>query len=269
MQRQVWKSGREVGSLPNDLAARAVDVDDPAATDFERDCQLYPHGPWRMGLRRALGRFLSDYDANGILGTHDMHLLGTEAWDQVFGRAGWRPHPGSCLLDLGAGDGQVTAPLAALFGDVVTTELSPPMARRLRRRGWRCYQVDLAHRDLPERGPFDAVALLNVLDRTDRPLTLLARARNLVRADGCVIVAAPFPLSPHVHVGRMTVDPDEPLSQGHASWELGVAAFVRDAIEPIDLEVRALARVPYLSRGPQNEPVIALDDAVLICKPVD
>lgn len=253
--------------MPPRLAARLVPVDDPEGEAFARACQRRPHGALRMGLRRLLGRFVSDYDANGLLGTHDMHLLGTEAWQVLLTRAGWRVPAGARLLDVGAGDGQVTEPLSALFDEVEVTELSRPMLRRLRRRGWRCHCIDLTHRNLPVEERFHAVALLNVLDRTDRPLTLLARARNLVRDDGCVLVAAPFPLSPHVHVGPDTVDPDEPLPQRGDSWEHGVAVFVRDALEPAGLEVRALARVPYLSRGPRSHPLVTLDDAVLVCAP--
>jgi SAM-dependent methyltransferase len=256
-----------VEQLPAALQARWVTVPDPAAEDFRRSCEESPHGAMTLWLRRTLGHFVSDYDANGILGTHDMHLLGTGAWQTLLERAGWSPAHGARLLDLGAGDGQVTAPLAALFEDVVTTELSAPMLRRLRARGYRCHGVDLAHQDLPESGPFDCVALLNVLDRTDRPLTLLARARNLVAEDGCVIVAAPMPLAPHVHVGPHTVDPDEPLPHEARSWEAAVAALVRCAIEPAGLAVSALARVPYLCRGSHRTPVEELDDAVLVCVP--
>ncbi|MFW6050385.1 MAG: methyltransferase [Myxococcota bacterium] len=254
--------------LPPTLAGRRVDLSDPEAEAFRADCMRHPHGRVRQGLRRMLGRFVSDFDANALLGMHDMHLLGTDAWRRLLAHAGWEPPEGGRLLDVGAGDGRVTAPLAALFADVVATETSAAMARRLRRRGWRCHHMDLAEADLPEPGPFDAVALLNVLDRTDRPLTLLARARNLVKASGRLLLAVPFPLRPHVHVGAATVDPDEPLPQRDGSWEAGVGAFVRGVLEPAGLEVRALARVPYLSRGVHGRPVVALDDAVMACSPL-
>jgi SAM-dependent methyltransferase len=253
--------------LPSTLEARQVRLQDADAEAFRASCLVRPHNPFTLWLRRALVQFVSDYDANGILGTHDMHLLGTDAWRVLLERAGWSPPQGARLLDVGAGDGQVTAHLGALFDEVITTEVSAPMVRRLRERGYRCHHVDLAHDNLPEGGPFDAVALLNVLDRTDRPLTLLARARNLVTTQGCVLLASPFPLSPHVHVGPRTVDPDEPLPREDASWEAGVAAFVRDALEPAGLEVRALARVPYLCRGGPRRPVLELDDAVMVCAP--
>lgn len=253
--------------LPPRLEARRVQLDDADAEAFRQACLARPHGAMTMFLRRAALRFVSDYDANGLLGMHEMHLLGTDAWRRLLGAAGWEPPAEGRLLDVGAGNGRVTAPLAALFDDVVTTEVSLPMVRRLRKRGYRCYAVDLAHRDLPEHGPFDAVALLNVLDRTDRPLTLLARARNLVADHGCVLIAAPFPLTPHVHRGARTVAPDEPLPHEDRSWEASVAAFVRDTMEPAGLEVRALARVPYLCRGDRSRPVLELDDGVLVCVP--
>ena len=43
---------------------------------------------------------------------------------------------GGTLLDVGAGSGEVTKELGRLFNDVLVTEASAPMARRLARRGY-------------------------------------------------------------------------------------------------------------------------------------
>jgi hypothetical protein len=53
-------------------------------------------GWWMSRWRGALGRLLSDFDANALLGAYPMHLLGTEQWRVLCGgRVGGR------LLDVG------------------------------------------------------------------------------------------------------------------------------------------------------------------------
>ncbi len=231
----------------------AADADTRAWID---DCFARPHGPLAFAARALARKVLSDYDANALVGIHDMRVLGTAQWRRLLGMA----RVGGRLLDVGAGDGHVTATLAPLFDEVVATELSGPMARRLRRRGWSCHEVDVATEDLPG-APFDAVAALNVLDRTARPITLVERLRTLVVPGGVVLLAVPFPLRPHVHVGPATVDPEEllPVAEG---WEAQANALVGDVFEPCGLRLRALARAPYLCRGGAARPVTFLDDAV-------
>lgn len=50
---------------------------------------------------------------------------------------------------------------------------------------------------------FDAIALLNVLDRCDHPLTLLQQLRALLRDDrSTIVLATPLPFLPSVEDGR-------------------------------------------------------------------
>lgn len=237
-----------------------LDADDDTRAWID-DCFARPHGPLALAARALAGKVMSDYDANGLVGTHDMRVLGTEQWRRLLGRE----RLGGRLLDVGAGDGHVTAALAPLFDEVVTTELSHPMARRLRRRGWTCHEVDLATADVPG-APYDAVAALNVLDRTATPITLVERVRQVVGAAGLVLIAVPLPLRPHVHVGPVTVDPEEllPVVEG---WEAQASALADYVFEPCGLRVRALSRAPYLCRGGPDRPVVALDDAIFVLEP--
>ena len=51
----------------------------------------------------ALARqVMGDYDANGMLGAHDMRVLGTDQWRRLLG-----DRSELTLLDVGAGEGQV------------------------------------------------------------------------------------------------------------------------------------------------------------------
>ncbi|MEM1413489.1 MAG: methyltransferase, partial [Myxococcota bacterium] len=225
-------------------------------------------------LRAMARKVMSDYDANGVAGTHDMRVLGAAQWRELLAQAGVTSPPRR-LLDVGAGEGNVTATLTELLGperepgDVVTTELSGPMARRLRKRGWRCHEVDLATAELPgDEAPFDLVGLLNVIDRTSRPLTLLERLRPLTR--GVLLLAVPLPVRPHVHMGPVTMAPEERLPSplgGRESFEAGASALAELAFRPTGWHVAAFARAPYLCRGGASQPVIALDDAVFVLRP--
>ena len=249
----------QTSSLPEALAATFVELDADADTQaFVADLERHPTSALRAWARRVAASWMSDYDANALLDTHDMRVLGTAQWRTLLGeRAGGR------LLDLGAGDGRVTDTLAPIFDEVVTNELSTGMARRLRKRGYRCWLGDLAEEPAPESlGRFRAIAMLNLLDRCRRPRTLLERARDLLEADGVLIVAVPLPLSPHVHVGAETVDPEELLPIARGSFEHGARRLVEDVFLPSGLELEAWSRAPYLCRGVRHRPVLILDDAI-------
>jgi SAM-dependent methyltransferase len=223
-----------------------------------------PHGRLATIVRRAVGTLLSDYDANALLDFYAMHLLSTAQWRALLG-----PHARGRLLDVGAGSGDVTATLAPLFDAVTTTEVSRGMARRLRARGYACHTLDLAESPLsPEAGTqFDVVALLHVLDRAPRPLTLLERACALVATGGRLLVAVPLPISAHVHVAGGTVDAEELLPTDDVTdWESAVAALVARVLAPLELRVERLTRVPYLSRGDADTRSHVLDDAVLVLR---
>lgn len=215
------------------------------------------HGPIRELARRALRRFVSDFDADGLLGTHPMALFGERSWEALIGERGGR------LLDVGAGSGDVTVHARALFDAIVTTETSGPMARRLRRRGFVCHRVDLSRVPLPDPEPFDVVSLLDVIDRCDRPRSLLRAAARCVAPSGRLVIAVPLPIAPHVDVGPRTIDPDEPLTGRGERWEEALVDLIEGTLEPSGLVPARIARAPYLSLGARS--VHILDDAVVVC----
>lgn len=244
--------------LPAPLRARFAPLaPDPVVEAFARGEGRAPHGPVREALHATLRRVVSDFDADGWLGTHPMALFGPRSWEDLLGGGGR-------LLDVGAGAGDVTVHARALFDEVVTTETSRAMARRLRRRGLTCHRVDLATAPLPDPRPFDAVSLLNVLDRCARPRSLLRAALGRLAPGGRVLVTVPLPARPHVDVGGATVDPDEPLGGRGATFEEALADLVEATLAPAGLEVTRLARAPYLSRGSTTARLHVLDAAVVV-----
>jgi SAM-dependent methyltransferase len=220
-----------------------------------------PHGRVITATRSLLASFVSDYDANALLGAYPMHVLSTAQWETLLGG-----RPGGRLLDIGAGNGEVTAAAAPCFDEVATTETSAGMARRLRARGFASHEVDLSTAAPAGLGRFDVVSLLNVLDRCARPLSLLDRARTLLAPMGRLVVAVPLPLECHVHVAGHTVDPEELLPPAVGAWEDAVSLLVERVFVAAGMDVLALTRVPYLCRGDTRAPLYVLDDAVIVAR---
>ncbi len=222
------------------------------------------HSALVTGVHRGLRRFMSDFDVNGLLGTYSMHLLSTAQWRLLLGG-----DIGGTLLDVGAGDGNVTACLAPLFDGVTVTETSGPMIRRLRKRGYRAHHLDVSHAEVPG-APYDAVALLNVLDRCSAPLSLLESVRLSLRKRGLLIIALALPYRPFFFAGSRTPSPMRPLPlNAEEDWETSVNVLVSEVLAPLDFEVMALARAPYLSQGDSQQELYQLDDVIVIAQRTD
>ncbi|MBO6934594.1 MAG: methyltransferase domain-containing protein [Deltaproteobacteria bacterium] len=246
------------------LRERFVEVPpDDATRQWIDDAIDRPNKALALAARAVARTMLSDYDANALAGTHDMRVVGTGQLERLL--AATKLSKGGRLLDVGAGDGHVTAELAPLFDAVETTELSKGMAKRLREKGYLCHEKDLVHDRLIDVAPFDAIALLNVIDRTSHPISLLENLRDLMAPGAWLLIATPLPLAPHVHVGPATVDPEEMLPIDRRSWEHAASTLESDLLRPLGYDVRSLSRVPYLCRGGKRQPVVQLDDALFLC----
>jgi SAM-dependent methyltransferase len=243
-----------------DLGARFVELDvDEGARRAVRQTAAARHGRLRSLMHRALRPVMSDFDINGLLRTHRMHLLTTRQWQQLIGE-----HRHESLLDVGAGSGDVTAALAPLFGQVVTTETSRMMVRRLRERGFPCQRIDIVTQP-PEGGPFDVVTCLNVIDRCASPRSLIERARDSMVAGGCLELAVVLPYEPFFYDGGRTLDPVEHLDLDAPTWE-GGAQQLTMALGALGLEVESLCRAPYLSSGGPGRALWANDNVIVVAR---
>ena len=167
-----------------------------------------PHSRCWSWARTALGWFVTDTTALGLLGAYQMHVLSTEQCRSLLApRAGLAtgaintasdraPLFGS-LLDVGAGEGRVTSCLAPLFRQVCATDVCGPMVWRLRRRGFDAHKTETPSSLAPAK--FDVVALLNVLDRCDKPIAMLNECRDRMQADtGRLLLSIVIPYYPYV-----------------------------------------------------------------------
>lgn len=247
---------------------------DQETADYIGSAEGARHGLFMTWAHRMMRGFLSDFDINGYLGTYPMHVLSTEQWRAVL------PITGGRLLDVGAGRGDATAKLAALFDETVVTETSHAMAQRLRKQGYQCIEGDIAaydgqaahegavshgvHQDI--EGSFDAVSLLNVLDRCDSPLSLLGVARRALKVGGLLVVALVLPYGPFVYDAGATRRPRERLPIQSHDFEVAATEFITTAILPLGFTVVTLSRAPYLSGGDAHQPLYELDDLIVVCR---
>jgi len=226
----------------------------------------------------VLERCFSKTDVNGFLGRGSMHVISTAQAKILLGGLS-----NGSLLDIGAGDGNVTQNLAPLFRRVVTTEVSVPMCKRLRDRGWECINTELPTAASLKHEKFDYVSLCNVLDRCDRPRTLLQQIRQqMLVKGGRLLLAVVLPFCPFVERGAKKVSPKELLplrgglcpcslpplaSRRYPRFETCVSHMIRDVFIPAGYDVESVSRVPYLSKGGRyNNPFYVLQDAVFVLK---
>ena len=253
----------DVAALSPRYRAAFVRLSRDAGTEaFLAEAEVGRHAWARTKLHRMLRFFVSDFDANGMLGMYTLHVASTEQWRTLLG-----PERIERVLDVGAGSGGVTRRLLPLAEQVITTELSAAMARSLRRGGLECHQLDITEQDLPEpRSRFDLVCCLNVLDRTARPRRFLRRAVQLLEPGGRLLIALVLPYRPFYYSGAETPEPLERLACGEPEWEAAVNTLLERELEPLGLTLERLARVPYLSFGDTDRSLYELDDAILVLR---
>jgi SAM-dependent methyltransferase len=176
------------------------------------------------------------------------------------------------LLDIGAGDGNVTGKMAHFMDHVTTTEVSGPMVKNLNNKGFNCIQTfDLNHEKLISGGPYKVISLLNVLDRADKPLTMLRQIRSLLDPQyGVLLLAVVLPFSAFVEVGTQKLPPSEilPMRGGlcaeGASFEDAANVLLKNVLIPNGFKLRTFSRVPYLCRGDLQQPYYVLCDGIFV-----
>lgn len=228
-------------------------VPDAAGYGFAQRCEARRHGYVRGALHSFLRHFMSDFDVNGLLNMYPLHLLSVEQWTRLLSVG-----EGATLLDVGAGNGDLTAQLAPLFGRVDATEAASAMRRRLRKRGFSVI-------DLPGQGRYDAVSCLHVLDRTAQPISLLRTLSRLVAPGGQLVVSVPLPLEPFYYEGPYVREPLESLGVTGKTWELATSQLVAVLDELlVGFKLRHLSKAPYLSGGDRSRAMYALEAAILV-----
>lgn len=235
---------------------------DAVTFDFLERQWLADHSRLRWMAHGVLRGCCSHFTTNALLRTYRLHLLSSGQWEALLGPR----HPGR-LLDVGAGMGDVTRQLARSFGSVLAVETSNALVRRLREHDLPAVRADLTEDPVPG-APYDAVSLLNVLDRCARPLTLLANVTAALAPEGRLIASMPLPYTPLWFAGPRAAVPKERLPLGKGSWEQQAGLLVERVLEPAGLALEVLSRAPYLSEGDRHEAFYELDAVVVVARRV-
>ncbi|CAF0857850.1 unnamed protein product, partial [Brachionus calyciflorus] len=186
------------------------------------------------------------------------------------------------LLDLGAGDGAVTSKMAPFFENVYTTEMSATMRWRLRQKGFKVVDVNEWDKipldtsmgsdpdsEANQNVKFDAISVLNLLDRCDKPLTILQNIKNSLVKNGLLIVAIVLPFKPFVEYNNdnqqkeslfnFTVINQQPVQTGQFCHKNECKKFnrvnaqinylIESVFAPIGFDLVKFTRLPYLCEG--------------------
>lgn len=259
-----------------DLASKFVQFACDEETDQFID-MCYQKSDWFMThlyhsiARSVLGFFMTSTSINGLLGRGSMFVFSRDQFIKLyFGDLSSKSDDqltsirDKCLLDIGAGDGKVTNVMAEYFDKVYATEISPVMRKILSKKGYKVLNVDTWH---TENITYDLISCLNILDRCDRPLTLLDQLVDKLKPGGHILIALVFPISQYVETSDSgDHKPRESLSVTGTTLEEQVASFYKEVLQTRSLEIVRWSRLPYLCEGDIDLSYYWLDDVVMLLK---
>ena len=171
------------------------------------------------------------------------------------------------LLDLGAGDGNVTDKLSTFFDQTHCTEISPVMRKILARKRFKL----LDHLNWFENFDlkYDLIACLNLLDRCDQPITLLNQIKSRLKPNGLILIASVLPFNQFVENSPNGNNrPSECIDINGANFEEQLMSLNEKLFEPNGLEVVKWSRVPYLCEGDIDHTFYRLSDSIFLLKVV-
>lgn len=219
--------------------------------------------------RTILTLFMTSTSANGLLGRGSMFVFSDKQFVSLMGgeeSLAKTANSRKTLLDLGAGDGNVTQIMANYYKSTFVTEISPVMRKILAKRGYEVLEVETwTQTNLT----FDLIACLNLLDRCDRPLTILKEIRSkLTPGSGRLLLALVLPFSQYVEVNGKQSDhkPAEQLPIDGDNFEDQLVSFDADVLRPNGLEILSWTRLPYLSEGDLDLTFYWLYDVVMVIR---
>lgn len=119
---------------------------------------------------------------------------------------------------------------------------------------------------------YDLVSMLNVLDRADKPISMLKALKSCIKKDGRILLAVVLPFCPFVESGTKQLEPTEKLNMEGglcvegASFERSVALLNKQLFLPLDLEIEKWSKLPYISEGDQKKEFYVLEDAIFLLR---
>ncbi|KAM5152041.1 protein-L-histidine N-pros-methyltransferase [Mantella aurantiaca] len=214
-------------------------------------------------MSSVFSMFMSRTSINGLLGRGSMFVFSPEQFQRLLKISpDWKSQR---LLDLGAGDGEVTKVMSPHFEEIYVTEMSQTMIWQLQKKKYRVLNIDEWQRTGFQ---YDVISCLNLLDRCHQPVSLLKEMRSVLEPTrGRVILALVLPFHPYVENGGKWEKPSEVMQVNGTMWEEQVNSLA-DVFQEAGFAVETFTRVPYLCEGDMYNDYYVLDDAVFVLRPV-
>ncbi|OWF48006.1 methyltransferase-like protein 9 [Mizuhopecten yessoensis] len=252
--------------LPEDLCKKAIQFyQDEDTSNFLDNC--YEKADWIFTQishslsKSLLSWFMTGTSVNGLLQRGSMFVFSDSQLQQLLQIDD--SYRGRSMIDLGAGDGLVTDKMAKYFETVYATEVSTPMRWRLQNKGYTVLEIDQWGDGSMK---YDLIGCLNLLDRCDKPITILHTIRKSLTPSGRAIVAVVLPFRPYVEQGTTDHKPTENIMIQGKTFEDQCKSFVESVFEPAGFEVEKFSRLPYLCEGDMHQSFYMLQDAVFVLK---
>ena len=237
-----------------------------------------PHTPTQQFLKDFMTGPLGmkHVDAASLIQVNKMFVLDTTTLLKMLRVGGKCPDlPLNRILDVGAGDGHVTeTAYRSVCKELEVTEASFGCVESLKSNP----NIDHVHfetglesisRSSQDR-KFDIISMLNVLDRCDKPMSMLRDAKTLLANEGKLVVALTYPHRPFV-VEKDVIK----AKQSETFLDLDTQATFEDFVDhctdsvfaPNGYNVDIFTRVPYICAGStqSKDPYSCLSCAVFIC----
>ncbi|XP_050351886.1 protein-L-histidine N-pros-methyltransferase isoform X1 [Nymphalis io] len=218
---------------------------------------------WYLLAKAVLKHFWTITDINGWLGRGSMFVLSAAQARSLLSAAKRGMNNTGALVDVGAGDGEVSRRFAHLYTQKFATEISSCMRKALSSKGYTLLDTEEWWRE--QR--FDCVCMLNLLDRCSKPRSMLRQAKAAIGPDGVLLLALVLPYKPYVEV---TTDhkPEERLPIQGVTFEEQAASFMQFMRDEIGFEAVAWSRAPYLCEGDFAQAYYWLDDSIYVFSPI-
>ncbi len=202
-------------------------------------------------IRSLITLFYTQTEANAILGTGKMFMFSKSQLEILFDGFKFEN-----MLDIGAGDGYITKQFREIVREeIVCTEYSQKMISVLAKSGYKIQQEI--------EGSFDLIACLNVLDRCDRPLTILKKIQNIKKNKVLISIVLPYRGFYYNNSSKKQSPQLETLIDYYKNWEENVNILAKTFRE-LGFNVDKISRVPYLSEGTFRKRLYTLDTAVFV-----
>ena len=162
------------------------------------------------------------------------------------------------MIDLGAGDGNVTMKFSDYFKHTYATETSKPMQKLLNAKNITVLPIE----NWGSEHKYDFISCLNLLDRCENPKDIIEEMKKSLNPNGIILVALVLPFKPFVEV-RNSRQPNQLLSLEGSTFIEQAQSFVK-LMTDLGFKLKSWTRLPYLCEGDLLHSVYYLDDAVFL-----